>query len=172
MKNKLGQVGCGIVLAISFASAAADTPVPPPVTAQEVASPAETVAQDTETMSVAFTFAPRTQSDAVVIAALFDSRANFDARRPHRGVRLPPGRDEWRIDDLAPGRYALLAYEDLDGDGELATDDRGLPIEPFTISGRGPARAPRFDRASFVLDTPIQRLELRPWRRYEAPRQR
>ena len=46
---------------------------------------------------------------------------------------------------LAPGRYAIKAFHDVNGDGKMATNPFGMPTEPFAFSNNahgnmGPAR--------------------------------
>jgi uncharacterized protein (DUF2141 family) len=46
---------------------------------------------------------------------------------------------------LAPGRYGIKAFHDVDGDGKMATNPFGMPTEPFAFSNNahgamGPAK--------------------------------
>lgn len=54
---------------------------------------------------------------------------------------------------LTPGAYAIRAFVDLDGNGELATNERGRPEEPFAISVGEGRRQPstHFSRSIFQL---------------------
>ena len=54
---------------------------------------------------------------------------------------------------LTPGAYAIRAFVDLDGNGELATNERGRPEEPFAISVGEGRRQPstQFSRSIFQL---------------------
>ena len=52
---------------------------------------------------------------------------------------------------LAPGRYGIKAFHDLDGDGKMTVNPFGIPTEPFAFSNdahgeHGPAS---WDAASF-----------------------
>lgn len=53
--------------------------------------------------------------------------------------------------DLPPGRYAISAFFDLNGNGELDTNFLGIPTEPYGFSNRvRPAmRAATFEEAAF-----------------------
>ena len=56
------------------------------------------------------------------------------------------------FEDLPTGTYAMKAFHDVDGDGEMATNPFGMPTEPFAFSNNavgnmGPAG---WDRAQFV----------------------
>src|SRR5690625_2447465 len=54
---------------------------------------------------------------------------------------------------LATGAYAIRALVDLAGNGELATNERGRPVEPFAISVGAGRRQPstHFSRSIFQL---------------------
>lgn len=50
--------------------------------------------------------------------------------------------------ELPPGRYALRAFIDLNGNGELDTGALGKPVEPFAFSrAAGAANSLRFKAA-------------------------
>jgi uncharacterized protein (DUF2141 family) len=42
--------------------------------------------------------------------------------------------------DLPPGRYGIKMFHDVDGDGKMATNPFGMPIEPFGFSNNAPAQ--------------------------------
>lgn len=53
------------------------------------------------------------------------------------------------FEGLAPGRYAVAVYHDLNGNGELDKIPPGLPTEPYGFSNDvGRLGPPRFDPAS------------------------
>jgi uncharacterized protein (DUF2141 family) len=54
---------------------------------------------------------------------------------------------------LMPGRYAIRAFHDVDGDGALDTNPFGIPIEPFGFSNnaKGAMGPPKWDDAGFDL---------------------
>jgi len=54
---------------------------------------------------------------------------------------------------LTPGRYAVRAFHDLDGDGKLKTNAFGAPLEPYAFSNnaRGLAGPPSWNAASFEV---------------------
>jgi len=66
---------------------------------------------------------------------------------------------------LPPGRYAIAAFHDTDGDGKLTTT-MGIPREPFGFSNdaRGRFGPPAFEMAAFDLPPrgAIQRIALTP----------
>ncbi len=55
--------------------------------------------------------------------------------------------------DLPPGDYAVAAFHDADGDGELATNLLGMPTEGYGFSNgaRGFMGPPRFDAAAVTV---------------------
>lgn len=100
--------------------------------------------------------------------ALFDSEPAWRARRnPVREAILPVSHATTKavFDDLPPGRYAVMAYHDRNGDGRLNTLPVGLPVEPYGFSNdaRGTFGPPAWRAAAF--ETPAagatQRLRLR-----------
>lgn len=59
--------------------------------------------------------------------------------------------------DLPPGRYGIKMFHDVDGDGKMATNPFGMPIEPFGFSNNAPAQfgPPSWDAAAFDVTGPI-----------------
>lgn len=57
------------------------------------------------------------------------------------------------FDELAPGRYAIAASQDLNGNEKTDTNFVGKPKEPWGVSNdvRPTFRAPRFDEAAFSV---------------------
>lgn len=52
--------------------------------------------------------------------------------------------------DVAPGRYAVAAFQDVDGTGVLRRGKLGIPLEPYGFSnGAGLSRRPKFEAAAF-----------------------
>ncbi len=64
--------------------------------------------------------------------------------------------------DLPDGLYALRAYVDIDGSGELETARFNRPLEPFTLSSATQQDKPsvHFHNAVFAVDEQHQSLEL------------
>jgi uncharacterized protein (DUF2141 family) len=62
---------------------------------------------------------------------------------------------------LAPGRYAIKAFHDIDGDGKLQFNPFGIPLEPFAFSNNAQAEGgpARWQATSF--DVPAGRHETR-----------
>jgi uncharacterized protein (DUF2141 family) len=56
------------------------------------------------------------------------------------------------FEGLAPGKYAIAAYQDLNGNGNLDRSKLGLPLEPFGFSNEsGRSARPSFSAAAFSL---------------------
>ena len=65
-----------------------------------------------------------------------------------------PGSLDVRVGAVPPGRYAIQAFQDRDGNGTLARNLLGIPSEPFGLS-RSPATRfgpPAFDDAAVGID--------------------
>lgn len=100
-----------------------------------------------------------------VMFSLYDSEAAHDAGgRPVRGAiaRVEGNTATAVIEGLPPGRYAIKAFHDIDGDGKMGTNPFGMPIEPFAFSNNaraegGPAKwaASSFDVAAGAAETRI-----------------
>jgi uncharacterized protein (DUF2141 family) len=63
--------------------------------------------------------------------------------------RAPTGpAEEFVFEGIAPGRYAVAAYHDADGDGELDKIPPGIPTEPYGFSNEvGRIGIPSFQKA-------------------------
>jgi uncharacterized protein (DUF2141 family) len=74
--------------------------------------------------------------------------------------------------DVPPGRYAVAAYQDVDGTGALRRGKLGIPLEPFGFSnGAGLSRKPTFEAAAFAVSEGGRRISVslrRPRRRAEG----
>ena len=73
------------------------------------------------------------------------------------------GRSRWTIASLPVGEYALIAYQDLNGNRQIDMRVLGMPKEPVGVSNdaRGLFGPPRFEAAKFALDAPITHHELK-----------
>jgi uncharacterized protein (DUF2141 family) len=77
------------------------------------------------------------------------NRGFDEAGCPVGGSRVPSGAvEEVVFEGLEPGRYAVAAYHDVNGNGRLDTIPPGLPTEPYGFSNDvGRLRPPDFDAA-------------------------
>jgi uncharacterized protein (DUF2141 family) len=80
--------------------------------------------------------------------------AGFDEAGCPIGARRPAGQaGEFRFEGLAPGRYAVAVFQDVNGNGELDRRPPGLPTEPYGFSNDvGRFAPPSFERALVRLD--------------------
>ena len=86
---------------------------------------------------------------------LFDSANAFgDIRDPAKIVKHRlNNRDHYRIENVPPGRYALLVYYDENGNDRIDRNFIGIPKEPLGFSNRyQPKGPPSYSRAAFVLN--------------------
>jgi outer membrane protein len=89
-----------------------------------------------------------------VAFALFDSPNTFgDLRDPVLVAEFPlDGRDIYRIEEVPPGEYALLAYYDGNRNGRIDKNFIGIPKEPLGFSNNyRPKGPPSYTRAAFTL---------------------
>ncbi|WP_309645725.1 DUF2141 domain-containing protein [Phenylobacterium sp.] len=91
-----------------------------------------------------------------IMVAVYDSEAAYDGGKPASATAIPAtaARVETKIAGLAPGRYAIKAFHDLNGDGKMGTNPFGMPIEPFAFSNNavgtmGPAK---WSAAAFTVE--------------------
>ena len=85
----------------------------------------------------------------MVMVALYDSASAFDggSARPvaATAVSASGSRVVATFENLPAGDYAMKAFHDVNGDGEMNTNPFGMPTEPYAFSNNavgnmGPAR--------------------------------
>ena len=85
----------------------------------------------------------------MVMVALYDSASAFDggSARPVAATAVPASgnRVVAAFENLPAGDYAVKAFHDVNGDGEMNTNPFGMPVEPYAFSNNavgnmGPAR--------------------------------
>lgn len=95
------------------------------------------------------------KSDAgAVRVALFDSEAAFTRTSADAAVlTIADGQAVWTVDGLSPGRYAVAAFHDEDGDGEMGRGLFSIPSEPYGFSrgARGRFGPPKWKDASIAV---------------------
>lgn len=118
-----------------------------------VAGPAS--ARPADDSRVVLTFETGVRTGRVMIA-LFDSAAAFDgdSGRPVAATAVSASGPVVAVfENLPAGDYAVKAFHDVNGDGEMNTNPFGMPVEPYAFSNNavgnmGPAR---WDRARFTV---------------------
>jgi len=91
-----------------------------------------------------------------LMIAVFD-QAGYDADTSVAGLTVPVAGDTATATvDLAPGRYGIKMFHDVDGDGKMGMNPFGMPTEPFAFSNSAPAQfgPPKWDAAVFTVEAP------------------
>lgn len=106
--------------------------------------------------SLTVVFQGVTQPRGVVLCAVFDSKAAYDANtHPVRTLELPAGEGDFSATfaGLPPGPYAVKAFHDRDGDGKMKFNALGMPQEPYGFSNnaRAPFGPPSWRAAGFAV---------------------
>jgi len=129
-------------------------------------NPIERDAADSGTVRLTVRILGLESGDGAVAIALYDSAESFDSRSGAVAagrVRPTDGAASWTIwESLAPGRYAVAAYHDLNDNGRLDRPAIGPPTEPYGFSNdaRGTFGPPRFDKAAIVVGPGPRTIEI------------
>ncbi|MDI1327629.1 MAG: DUF2141 domain-containing protein [Brevundimonas sp.] len=103
--------------------------------------------------SLVLTFETGARTGSVMVA-LYDSGTAYDGGPAVARMAIPAsGPVVARFENLPAGDYAVKAFHDVNGDGQLNTNPFGLPTEPYAFSNNavgnmGPAR---WDAARFPV---------------------
>lgn len=97
-----------------------------------------------------------TKREGVVLLALFDSKAAYDANTdPVRTLNLPASGGNFSVTlaGLPPGIYAVKSFHDRDANGKMNFNPLGMPLEPYGFSNnaRAPFGPPSWRRAAFEV---------------------
>ena len=86
--------------------------------------------------SLTVTFTGLTSASGAVMVALYDSEASYTGGKPLQAARVAADGATLTtvFPGLKPGRYAIKAFHDLNGDGKLNTNPFGAPTEPYAFS--------------------------------------
>lgn len=122
-----------------------------------VAAPLGALAAD---LNLEFVDGPAAPSTLFV--ALYDSADAYAGQRMFQAktMSMSAGTSRLSFTGLAPGRYALRAFADENGNGKLDVNLMGMPIERygFLNDAKGSFGPPTFDAASLVLDGDVNAL--------------
>jgi len=116
-----------------------------------VAAPAS--AQSVETSEVVLTFETGAATGSVMVA-LFGSEAAYNGGGPVAQAAIPAsGPVVARFENLPAGDYAMRAFHDLNGNGQMDTNPFGMPTEPYAFSNnaRGNMGPASWERARFAV---------------------
>lgn len=96
-----------------------------------------------------------------ILMSVYDSEEAFDRGGKPIASQMATvtGTTAEIVADLPPGRYAIKAFHDIDGDHKMGTNPFGIPLEPFAFSNdavgeMGPAR---WAAAAFDVDAATTR---------------
>lgn len=93
-----------------------------------------------------------------VLVALYDSQAGYGSERPVARAAIDASAPVVAVfRDLPAGDYAVKAFHDVDGDGEMDLNPFGIPVEPYAFSNNavgnmGPAS---WERARFTVEADV-----------------
>jgi len=139
--------------------------IPCLVAGASVARPVQTTSPRSEvTLTVVVTGV--TTEGGTIGAALYSTADGFPGQTAKAAKLTVQPRtapvDSFVFHSLAPGRYAVSVYQDLNGNGKLDTNLFGSPKEPWgtTANVRPRLRAPRFEEGTLKL-TGSTRVEVR-----------
>ncbi len=95
-----------------------------------------------------------------VMVALYDSEAAYSSQGAPLAqtiVDVAAGERVAAFPGLKPGAYAARMFHDVDGDGEMATNPFGMPLEPyaFTNNARGNMGPASWDRAHVAVSEAV-----------------
>lgn len=117
---------------------------------------AQTVEQPAAATGLAIRFEGIDTPTGQIMLSVFDNAAAHDqGGKPVRVAIVPiEGAAATAVfKGLAPGDYAIKAFHDVDGDGKMATNPFGMPLEPFAFSNNAKAEGgpPRWEAARFTV---------------------
>ncbi len=76
------------------------------------------------------------QPSGAIMVAVYDNEAGYNSDKPVRVARLAVAQADAKtlVEGLPAGRYAIKAFHDVDGDGQMSVNPYGMPTEPFAFS--------------------------------------
>lgn len=111
--------------------------------------------------------AQATSDAGPVLAAIFLDEESYRAETALTTLQIDiaDGAGSASVEGLAPGAYAIKAFQDLDGDGELDRNAFGIPSEPVAFSNGAKIRfgPPSWEAARFIAPAgeTVARLDFR-----------
>jgi uncharacterized protein (DUF2141 family) len=145
--NIFAIAATAVVLAASSAAFAQQAPLTPAAVTNPAAASASTLNLTYDGIE--------TQEGAIMVA-LFDSEAAYNGGAPVRVAMVPANAASVSVSiaGLAPGRYAIKSFHDIDGDNRMSSNPMGMPIEPFAFSNnaRGNMGPATWTQAAFEVN--------------------
>ena len=101
-----------------------------------------------ETSSLTVTFSGIKATTGAILFTVVNSEAAYNDKAPASAQGMLPvstNAASQVFTGLAPGRYAIKAFHDVNGDGKMNANPFGIPSEPFAFSNNavgamGPAK--------------------------------
>jgi len=108
------------------------------------------------TTDLALTFKVHQSQKGALMVAIFDTETAYTSDgQPIAQLKLDIARDTLTVvvPGLAPGRYGIKLFHDLNGTGKLTFNMFGIPTEPVAFSNNAKInmRAPTWAEVSFEL---------------------
>lgn len=104
---------------------------------------------------LSLTFQGALPANGPLMVAIHDSGQSFSGGGSDGAIAvaiLPSGSAGLTLQGLAPGRYAVKAFQDTNGDRILNIGSEKRPIEPVAISGRQTGGWPDFTAAAIDVE--------------------
>lgn len=99
-----------------------------------------------------------------LVVSLFNKAESFPktALRTEK-IRAHKGRGHLTIRNLKPGTYAIAVAHDANNNGEMDTNQLGLPTEGFGFSNQAPVvfGPPKFEAASFPVRKAVTKTHIK-----------
>ena len=100
--------------------------------------------------------------ESTLYVALYSDAASYADGKPVASQTAPMqgGKAQFVFAGLPPGRYALRAFADENGNGKLDANLMGMPTERYGFSNdaKGNRGAPAFEAAAISVDADLQTL--------------
>ena len=114
------------------------------------------LADETATGTLTVTLEGVKTKTGAVMLSLSGTPESYDGKAPDAGQAMVPAINDvvtTTFTGLPPGRYAIKAFHDVNGDGKMGSNPFGMPTEPFAFSNNahgvmGPAK---WDAAAFEV---------------------
>ena len=133
---------------------AALAPVPALVLAAAILFPAPAAAEAPAKLTLTVTGIKDVKGALMI--AVFD-QAGYDTDKPVTRAAAPvTAASVTTTFDLPAGQYGIKMFHDVDGDGKMAANPFGMPLEPYAFSNNAPAQfgPATWAAAAFKVDAP------------------
>jgi len=111
--------------------------------------------QPVPTLTIDFKELKNKEADVYIAVSTPSDNFPDEANMVKQMIAKPAGRAAFsvQLEGLKYGTYAVMAFQDLNGNGKLDKGFMGIPNEPFAFSNnyKPTFRAPKFKDCSFVF---------------------